>query len=279
MKVVQPVVVTDGSLISSSVPENDYPAWNAGTTYALGANVIHSHRKYESAANGNTGNDPALSPANWIDTGPTNRWAMFDQAVGSATGATGSLSVTLAPGVAIDAIGFLDIIGASVQVQVIVSAAIVYDQTRSVGTQGYLVFDAIPPDPSAQIIVTLDGTTGTDSVEVGTLTIGAMLDLGLTEASPSIGINDFSRRSTDDFGVTTVVERGWAKIMSVRTKLDTDDVDVVQVKVAALRATPALWLGEDGYDSMAIFGFYKDFSIDLALPSISYCTLRIEGLT
>ena len=30
---------------------------------------------------------------------------------------------------------------------------------------------------------------------------------------------------------------------------------------------------------MSVYGFYKEFSIDLAYPTVSYCSLTIEGLT
>ena len=32
-------------------------------------------------------------------------------------------------------------------------------------------------------------------------------------------------------------------------------------------------------ESLTAYGFYKEFSIDLAYPTVSYCSLTIEGLT
>ena len=48
------------------------------------------------------------------------------------------------------------------------------------------------------------------------LDTGSVIELGTTETAPTIGITDYSRRVTDDYGVTTVVERGFARRMSVR---------------------------------------------------------------
>ena len=48
---------------------------------------------------------------------------------------------------------------------------------------------------------------------------------------------------------------------------------------AALRATPVLWIGSESFESLTVYGFYKEFSIDLAYPTVSYCSLTIEGLT
>jgi len=40
MKIIRPLAITDAVLISSNVPENDYPPYAPGTTYALGTRVV-----------------------------------------------------------------------------------------------------------------------------------------------------------------------------------------------------------------------------------------------
>jgi len=46
-----------------------------------------------------------------------------------------------------------------------------------------------------------------------------------------------------------------------------------------LPGTPVLWIGSESFESLTVYGFYKEFSIDLAYPTVSYCSLTIEGLT
>ena len=50
--------------------------------------------------------------------------------------------------------------------------------------------------------------------------------------------------------------------------------------LAEVRATPCAWLGVDvaGFDPLTVYGFYKDFSIDIAYFYTSRCNLEIEGL-
>ncbi|TCP63947.1 hypothetical protein [Sphingomonas sp. PP-CE-1G-424] len=217
----------------------------------------------------------------WLDIAPTNRWALFDGAIGSLARANGQISVTLRPDVPVDSLAVLELTAASVRVQITANGASVYDQTQS--TNGIdpasLIFLGLPNPANASITVTIAGATLSTLVTAGALVIGNMVDLGLTEAGASIGITDFSKRSTDDFGVTTVVERGWAKRMTAKTKVDTDDVDAIQLRVASIRAVPAVWIGEDGYNSLIVYGFFKEFSVDLALETISYCSLTVEGMT
>ena len=100
MKVIKPITITSGMLLSSSVPETDYAAWSAATAYALGAKVIRTsmHRIYQRLVSGTTATAPESDPVNWLDIGPTNRWAMFDGEISTSTTKATSLAVTLAPG-------------------------------------------------------------------------------------------------------------------------------------------------------------------------------------
>lgn len=276
MKLVQPIAVTDAMLMSSSVPENDYPAWSSSTTYAAGARVIRLHRIYESAISGNLDIDPAAAgPAIWIDVGPTNRWAMFDSAAGPRTTATTPIIVTLAPGQAVLSLGLLDIGATSVRVQLSAGGPDLYDDTVT-DPGANLSFLDLPVVDAPIITVTVAPING--AADVGKLIIGNALDLGVTETGPTIGLSDFSRRETDAFGITTIVERGWARRVTLRSRMASSVVDEVQRRLAAARATPALWIGEPGFESLTLYGYYKEFSIDLQLGEISYCSLTIEGL-
>jgi hypothetical protein len=298
MKVLIPTSATTASLLASSLPENDYPSWAPGSTYAIKDRVISTvtHRIYESNATGNVGHDPATDGGtNWTDVGPTNRWAMLDDAVGTLSVGTGTIDVTLAPG-RVDSLAVVDTTAETVRVVVTVDGTMLFDQTRSTNASGgvigdwytyftadtgkvmSLVIDKLPRYANAHVRVILTGDNPSGPVSLGTLLVGKVIDLGLTEAGPSVGINDFSRKVTDDFGATSVVPRAWAKRMTIRSLVDTRAVDGIQRTIAALRAQPALWIGEEGFDSLTVYGFFKDFSVDLALETISYCSLSIEGL-
>ncbi|MGI4948414.1 MAG: hypothetical protein ACRYHC_06940, partial [Janthinobacterium lividum] len=107
---------------------------------------------------------------------------------------------------------------------------------------------------------------------------GTAIELGTVETTPTIGITDYSVRTTDAFGVTTVVERGFSRTLSVKLGVLFDDVDAVQQVLAGLRATPSRWVADNGCAWLSPQGYFKDFSLDLQLPPLSYCTLTVEGL-
>ncbi|MCU6454356.1 hypothetical protein LPN01_09715 [Sphingomonas sp. A2-49] len=299
---LQPIAVTDAVLSTSSVAEADAPEWSVATTYAAGTRVIKAatHRIYESLAGANVGNDPAGTSGKWFDVGPTGRWAMFDQALGSVTTSASAIVLTLKPGPAVTGLAVLDTNAATVRVQ-----AGSYDRTQAVvdGAGSALFLDLAAP-AGANVTVTLtpaaatatprpwdDGARWSDyaswrdtlgagdgTVSVGTLLIGRLTGLGVTEASPTASITDYSRKVVDDFGEVSIVPRAWAKKMAAKALIRTDAVDQVAGRIAAARALPSLWLGDAGLDSLTVYGFFRDFSIEIG-TSVSKLSLSIEGLS
>lgn len=265
LRLIQPVTINDSVLTASNVPENDAPAWGAGTTYGDAARVIAGHRVFESLTAGNVGNDPLTTTGKWVEVGPTNRWAAFDQALGTVMAAAAPIVVTLASGTA-DALALLDVTGVAVRVQ-----ANGYDRTQAVAP-GALTFTDLP---GGAITVTI---AGPGTVSVGTLLIGRMVALGVTEASPTAGITDYSRKEVDDFGEVTIVQRAWSKRMQARALIRADAVDTVFDRIATLRAVPALWIGDGDSDALTIYGFFKDFSIEIG-DTTAKLSLTVEGLS
>lgn len=302
MKLIRPTAITDAALTSSdqAEPESGYPTWLIGTTYAVGDHVTKGHRRYESLVSSNVGHDPTSTASGdigkWNDLGPTNRWAMFDASVGTETTSTGSINVVLEPGT-VDSLVVLDTDAEVVTVSMTVSGSPVYESEQTtnvggaaiidwflyffepIGTKDTLSFTDLPPYASGVITVAITGRDPMGPVHVGTLIVGRALEIGSTEVGGSVGITDYSKKVTDDFGVTTVVERAWSKRMDLTCMLDTANVDAIQRELAKVRAVPCIWIGEEGFDSLTIYGFYKDFSLNLTYSNISYCSLTIEGLT
>lgn len=304
MKMIRPTPITDASLTSSTLPETDHPAYAAGTTYALGARVIRTstHRIYESLQASNTGHTPETSPTWWLDVAPTNRWAMFDQQVGTLSTAADSLTVVLSPG-RVNSLALLAVDASTVTVTLVANAETVYsasidlDSGNTVGDwyqyfyepiyqQDALVItdllDAtlmdIPAYGDGVLTVTLTRTGGT--VSLGVLVVGLYATLGRTQYRPSVGIVDYSRKEVDDFGNFTVVRRKYSKRMSAQLVVDHADVDNTARVLAQYRSTPLVWVGADNlYASLIVYGFVKDWDVVIDNFDHSLCNLQIEGLT
>lgn len=293
MKMIRQTPVTADRLVSSSIPESEYPAWSSVTIYAAGARAIKSHRVWESTQSSNSNHDPDTAGLSWWrDVGPTNRMAMFDGKVGTASVAATSLTVTISPG-RIDALALLNVQAAQAVVTMTLGSQVVYTKTVSliddanitswfqyffepIRSKDYVLLTDLPVFGEATITITLSSPGG--NVSCGICIAGRTASLGRILSSPSLSINDFSRKITDDFGNTDLVQRSFSKKMGIKLIVENTEIDRVHDILSSQRAVPAVWIGSEKHSSMLIYGFYRDFDIDIAYSKNSYCTLNIEGM-
>lgn len=295
MKVVKPIVIGDAQLVSSNAPETDHPVYSAAADYAVGARVIYLHTIWESVQTPNTGNTPGSNALYWAAVAPTNRWAMLDTEISTQTVLVSPLTLVVKPGYA-NSLALFGLEGATLEVTVRdgLDGPVAYSKTVNLdGTViadwyqyffeesvqlGELVLTDLPPYGAAHITISLSGP---GDVKCGQMVVGTAYVLGDTQYGASAGIIDYSRKDTSAAGVTTFTRRRYSKRMSAALMLDNAQLNKVQRVLADLRATPCAWIGTDvpGFEPLTIFGFYRDFSIDVAYPNTSLCNLEIEGLT
>jgi hypothetical protein len=300
MKAIIPVTITDSTLTYSSIVENDYTEWAAATSYTAGDKVIRltTHRIYESI----TGGVDATLPENatggatpkWLDYAPTNRWAMFDQEIGSYSTATNEIALTLSVG-AINAISFVDFTAAAIRVTQKSGGATVYegffddfDSAAFSDIYDFFILDyeqikvfSITDLSDAYFTSELNVIFYGASVSVGALIIGASKELGSAEYGANVGIIDYSRKDTNAFGRVEITPRRYVSTVEAKLVIDSGATASTYKTLALLRTTPCVWLlveNSEYTEITTIYGFYKDFSIDIAYPSVTFCTLTIEGL-
>lgn len=297
MKVLKPITITEGMLTSSTLTEADHAAWNSGTTYALADRVIKAHKIWEAAQGSNTNHDPETDTAHtwWLEVGPTNRWAMFDGAVSTASESADDIAVVITPGVVINGVAVVAAVGDQVRVRMLDGATEVFNETQSLDSTpisdwdeyffadqvlaGELIFDGLPRYLTASVEVLIEKAPS--GAAVGVVALGTVHDIGSSAAAASAGISDYSRKETDDFGTVALVQRSYAKRSSQRLVIDTADLRRVQALLSSLRAVPCVWIGADDtsrFSPLVVFGWFKAFGLDIPGPVKSYCTLEIEGL-
>lgn len=296
MKVIKPITITESMLVSSSAPETDYAAYAPATNYTVGQRVIYLHKIWECVQTPNTGNTPGTDPLYWAELGATNRWLMFDGEVSTQTSVASSLAVTVAPILLANSLALLEVDGTALDVTVTdgPGGPVIYSHSQSL--EGSIISDwyqyfyepfiplrevlltDLPAYGSSKITVSV---TGLGTINVGAMILGTAYFLGDTQTGASAGITDYSRKDTSAAGVPTFVKRKYSKRMSVQLMLDNAALTKVQRVLADLRATPCVWIGTDvpGYEPLTMFGWYSDFSLDVAYQNVSYCNLEILGLT
>lgn len=299
--VVNPLEITPAMLLSTNVPETDYAAWASGTTYALNDRVIltSTHKVYQSLQAANTNKDPVTQPLWWIEVSPTNRWKLFDNSLSVSTAQATNITYTIQPGQAINALAALNVQNATSAVITVYSPftgspGVVYSATVDFSplppapdwwsffygarlAQTQFVKTDIPSYSDCRVKVELIGGA---ALSVGALLMGQQRAFGLgIKYGARLGIQDYSRKETNEFGDTVLVQRAFAKRANFDMLVDKDEVDALQNFLSAVRATVCLWIGSDDYESTTIYGFYKNFDILINYPEHADCELEIEGLT
>jgi hypothetical protein len=296
MRVIKPVAFDPATHLVSSTAVESAAAWAAGTTYAKDAVVDYLTSYWISLVNSNTGNTPSTSPTQWARQGPDNTHAMFDGQVSTATTSTSPLTVVLDTGLC-NSLALLGLVAAQVVITVKDGTGGPTIYSRTINLDGTFIYDwyqyffepnvqigevvltDLPPYPNAELTVAL---TGTGTLEIGQLIWGTQYDLGDAEYGASLGIIDYSRKETDEFGTTTFVRRDFSKRLSARVLLQNTQINRVQRVLSDLRAEPAVWITAPDVPDLApltVYGFFRDFAIEVPYPRESLCSLEIEGLT
>lgn len=295
MKVIKLVDFKPSMLVASNVPEDDYPAYDPATTYAVNAMAVFDHAIYESAQDGNKGNAPDAEPLWWTYISATNKFLMFDSEVSTQTVVDSPLQVTVAPGL-VNGMALLELQGTQIAItgRDGLAGPIIYEHAQplegSVVSDWYEYFFE-PFSPLSELVLTnlpaygslhlsVDISSVNADVACGALVFGTAYEIGRAERGATAGILDYSRKETSTNGTTRFQKRRFSRRASLRTVIDNAMLNKIHRLLSDLRATPCVWIGTEapGYGFLTVFGFYRDFSIDVAYARNSYCSIEIEGL-
>jgi hypothetical protein len=300
LSVLVPITIASSMLISSTVPETEYPAWTVGATFAAGDRCIANHRIYESGKASNTGKDPtdltnqAGTPPWWFDIGPSNMWAMFDDQVSTQTAVASPLTVVLQVGGfnAVSLLG-LDADSLTVTVRDAPAGTVIYSYTGSLesstpGDYDEYFFDPFRPQTeflatnidqyqAMEMTITLTKTTG--MVKCGAVSVGDLRELARTLAGAKAKPKTYSYIKTDDFGVTTIKRRKSATDMSLTAYVELADATFVNRTIADLLDVPCLWIASNlpQFSSLQCFGLGSG-EVSFDDPQGCLLSLNVQGL-
>lgn len=225
---------------------------------------------------------------------------------GSAITTTGSqsgthtaiadLCVVVSPGIC-NGVAVLDVSGISaVKCEMFNGATLVFTDTKEVDNtwisnwyeyffEPYdvftdFIFGPLPPYPSATVKLTFTPTAAGSTIHCGAAIYGNTVEIGTVEHGATAGITDYSRKETDEYGITTLVERGFSKHTSYNMQISNQQLRRVFSTLAVLRATPAVWVASDDYKftPLTAFGYPRDWGINVQYADYSSVSLEIEGM-
>lgn len=292
------MVQTTTNSLKFSLTRNGPSIITTGAGTGTHTATVSSHKVYESLQAGNIGHTPHKSPTWWLDLGNTNRWDAFDQSITSQVQQADSMTYVIQTTGRTDSVALLNLNASEVVITAresgggaIVYGPVTYDLRHSVSVSSFWAwfFEPItktrtfvdidlPPYSDLELTITLNDTGST--VGCGAIICGLSMEIGDAQYGASLGIMDYSVKAADAFGNYTITERAFSKRGNFQLMLDRGMVDGLQQILEQFRATPAVYVGAPGqYESTTIYGFFKDFSINIAYPTKSLCSIDIEGLT
>jgi len=290
------LTATEAVLTASNVAVDDAAEWSSATSYVQGDQVVvlgTTQRLYE-ALQSSTDSFPPDNPSDWNDLGAVNRWKMFDGGTNTQTVNADTIEITLEPTGIINSFSLFNIEASEARVVMTDDTeGVVFDKTynlidNSAITSWYAYFFepisqstqitdlSLPAYGSPQIDITLTNT-GNDA-KCGLTVIGSEADIGTTIFGTSVGIRDFSRKESDEFGNFNVVERRFFRLVDYDARIPTPNVQFVQRLLSDRRAKPTVYIGEVDNPETIVYGYYRDFDIVLSNPAFSNATIEVEGL-
>lgn len=296
MQVINPVDIAGSNIISTNAV-NTYADWSSTATYSKTDRVTYNSYYWESLVDSNTNQNPESTTLQWVKVSPSNKSAMFDMQISSQTITTGNLEVSIKPGKAVNCLTLFNLSGLEVTLQVLdtVGGTEIYNKT--VGLDGTyiqdwysyffdeysfrqeVVFNGIPPYLDCVINLTVTPGTGGEA-KVGSFVTGTLVQIGETQQGMSYGIRDYSLKETDEFGVVSFVQRNFSKRMHPTVFVNNGRLNYVSKLLTNIRAKPTAWMAttDDRFEGTIVYGYYKDFNIEVPYPNHSLISIEIEGL-
>ena len=305
MKVIVP---NELSLVECSVKEskeNDGEAWDISKTYTAGVLVNQDNTVYQSLDNNNTGNSPGETysgtDAKWKKIGATTPYKMFDAFIETQTVAPAGEPLTFTvPFNRATAFAMFNLEGEAVHIVITDDDAEepYYDETfeliKDINRMSAFEYfydyiegtdTIIRTNLSMPIVGTMSveitSSSETHQVKVGQVIVGRDRYIGDTKYDAEIGISDYSRKTTDEFGVTSLVRRSFAKRATLPLYLHPDELDAVAGILQSIRAIPCVFEcdnSDNGYAALMYYGWLEDWRLVIAGPNETELNLEIQGM-
>lgn len=123
-------------------------------------------------------------------------------------------------------------------------------------------------------------TGGTNLQIANAMLHDTSLLLGTVQRGAGLSIVDYSTKNVDEFGNITIVERLTSNRVSVTVLISVSDINRIQTILNSVRAKPCVWSGSNlaKYQSLTLYGFYRNYEISLDNPELATLTLELESL-
>jgi hypothetical protein len=297
MLLIRPLAITPAMVTASNAGSADAD-YNPATSYSLGQRVYlpDDGKTYECVQAPALGRYPPSNPLYWMPAAPSNRWAMWDAEISTASTTTsGTLTATVQPGARFNSVTFHGLVGSSITVvQKSSTGTTLWSETRSL-TQNpaswyeyffaarqqvrEVVFTGLTPVTGSRLEITITGNPAACAAVV----VGNSLGIGCAQYGFTRGIIDYSRKETASDGTQRLRQGRYSRRISGTVVNEIGRLGATLRALEDVRATPCVWIAApehgDLVEPLTVLGFYREFSQEVAGPTHTVCSLEIEGLS
>ena len=301
--IIDPLLITDAMLDSSSVAEADETEYDSGTSYSkLDRCMVTDagvHKIYESQVNTNSDNYPPdnleapddETPAPWLLVSSTNRWKMLDMESRAASVDDDEIRVVFTPGLYVGSLTLLNLRGKTVQLIiddpddgiVLSLSSNMTDLTGIDDFWSWCFVDAprkyvyhvndLPyyPDATFTVLISDEGA----GVQLGELIPGNGLVTGTMENGSSFSSEDDPELDEDEDGNATLATGGdYLSLHDYQVQIETFRVSQYKRLLKEAKAQPRVFVGHADYEESIIYGLARRSSI--TVDGNDYSTMNLE---
>lgn len=303
MNILTPLNISDAMLLAGTTVAEPAPgetSWVSGGAYVVGDLRIRSttHKVYACVqAHSGRASLPENDAAYWLEKGPTQRWAPFDQYSSTQATSTTSMTYVLQPGY-FNAVALYGLVGESISITVkdAPGGSVIFSHSQDLteppsGWWEYLFLPArsisklilsnIPIRPTAELTISVTG----GSISVGMIAVGdyrslvAGAEWGGTLAGASVEPVTYSYIKTEDDGTTKIVRRNSATSMRATVLLPRHLADYALSCIQEVLDVPIAWVATEssGFDGLNVFGL-GSASVVYESPSIARININVKGM-
>ena len=302
MIVIVPLTIEPDNIVETNALSDGLPAWEqSNAPYEKGVQVTHKNHVFESLIDNNEAEPvPEKELYGWYDLGLVNPYLLIDQFIETQTVGGQVLVMDFEMHAPFDYVGVLNVDCTNLTLQILLP-----DETEPSGykelwsveklmldtevsdyweyfwTEPFAlrdsVFSNVPASKAAILRVTLSNPTE-QATKIGKIILGSQEEIGCARWGAEAGMNSFSIVQQDEFGRTSIIQRSKAKTADFDLTFKTGDSDRIHRILSSLDDGPALWVGDERFESLTIYGVVSDFGVVVKGPERSEATLEITGM-
>ena len=274
--------------------EQPYPIWDSTTEYPINTTVVYKNHVYRTIVDNNQSVQPDLNTGKWLLFGVDNAFASIDL--------NSSTSSIMDDGLdyiefefAVDRYNYLalsNIRGDAIEIweydELDVELAHIYHENELVRTCADTWFDyyycGLPqenvPDcgypfdylhtpihPLTKRMVVRIHKTVDDCASIGIMIGGRAVNIGETQFGVKVGLIDYSRKETDDYGITSIVRRKSRQTMRSVVMIRSQNTQLVKRIVRDTLGTVVMFIADpatdSNYENLLLLGYVEEFDLEL----------------